>query len=92
MNMNDFQLLRICCGPLLRRQRNDLLRMAFWRWRQSRYQQLFLDIDGALTRFELEVWLAGETRSLENLNDMLQARGFAGVNIPLFAELYGGLP
>ena len=43
-------------------------------------------------RFELEVWLAGETRSLENLNDILQARGFAGVNIPLFAELYGGLP
>ena len=64
----------------------------FLRWRQSRYQQLFLDIDGALMRFELEVWLVGETRSLENLNDSLQARGFAGVNIPLFAELYGGLP
>ena len=68
------------------------MQLAFLRWRQSRYQQLFLDIVGALMRFELEVWLAGETRSLENRNDILQARGFAGVNIPLFVELYGGLP
>ena len=67
------------------------MQLAFLRWRQSRYQQLFLDIDGALMRFELEVWLAGETRSLENLNDILQARGFAGVDIPLFVERYGEL-
>ena len=92
MNMNDFQLLRICCGPLLRRQRNDLLRMVFWRWRQSRYQQLFLDIDGAVMRFQLEVWLVCESRSLESLNDILQEHGYAGVDIPLFTEMYGELP
>ena len=68
------------------------MQLAFLRWRQLCYQQLFLDIDGGLMRFELEVWLDGETRSLEALNDILQARGFAGVDIPLFVEFCGGLP
>ena len=99
MNMNDFQLLRRFCGPagwglaaIRSRQKTVLMKFAFFRWRQLPYQQLLLEIDGALMRFELESWLAGETRSLETLNDILQARGSAGVNIPLFVELCGGLP